>query len=157
MFLHQKENIVNINNQARLTVEQFRALEPTYPDLPVGYTERYYEPSLRHSISGPSKTMIQQHKIWEDGDRYFKRINDFLRLQQIIQQQEAAINQAVEAELNKRKSHEELRRNEYPSVEELVIAMWQNLIEKQSKEDSGVKDLQKLRKEIKEKYPKPEE
>jgi hypothetical protein len=157
MFLHQKQNIVNINNQVRLTLEQFRALEPTYPDLPNGYTERYYESSKRHDMSGPSKTMIQQPKIWQDGDRYFKRINDFLRLQQIIQQQEAAINQAVEAELNKRKSYEELRRNEYPSVEELVIAMWQNLIEKQSKEDSGVKDLQKLRKEIKEKYPKPEE
>jgi hypothetical protein len=157
MFLHQKENIININNQVRLTVDQFRALEPSYPSLPSGYVERYYETGKRHDISCPGKPLIRESKQWADGDRFFRRINDFLRLQQIIQLEEATVNNAVEAELNKRKTYEELRKTEYPKIEDLVIAMWQNLIEKQSKEDSGVKDLQKIRKEIKEKYPKPEE
>lgn len=157
MFLHQTGNTININNQVQLDIDQFRALEPNYPSLPSGYTERYYEKDVRHDLIGPGKNLIREARDWADGNRYFRRINDFLRLQQIIEQEEAAIQAAVEAELNKIKPYEELRRNEYPKIEDLVIAMWENLIEKQSKEDSGVKDLQKLRKEIKEKYPEPEE
>jgi hypothetical protein len=157
MFLHQKENIININNQVRLTVDQFRALEPSYPSLSVGYTDRYYETGIRHDTTGAGKNPILYDKIWEEGDRYFRRINDFLRLQQLIQDEEKQINDNVEAELKKIKPYQELRNSEYPTIEQLVVAMWENLIEKQNKTDSGVSDLQKLRKQIKEKYPKPEE
>lgn len=157
MFLHQKQDTINLNNQARLSVSQFRALEPTYPDLPAGYTERFYETGKRHDITASGRPAVRESKIWEDGERYFKRIADFLRLQQIIQQEEKAIQDAVESELIKQKHYAELRKNEYPGIEEMVIAMWENLIEKQNKTDSGVSDLQKLRKEIKEKYPNPEE
>jgi hypothetical protein len=157
MFLHQKENIINIDNRVRLTVDQFRALEPTYPSLPAGYVERYYEKNKRHDLKGPGKLTLNDGTSWDCGDRIFSRINDFLRLQQIIQQQEAAINDQVQAELNKRKSYEELRQSEYPKIEQMVIAMWENLIEKQSKKDSGISDLQKIREAIKEKYPKNEE
>jgi hypothetical protein len=156
MFIHQQNNTININNQARLTVAQFRALEPNYPELPLGYTERYYEPNVRHDINGPNQYVVHEGKNWEDGNRYFLRIQDFVRLNDLIQQQEQEINAAVQTELDKRKSYEELRQNEYPSIEKMVVAMWENLIEKQTKEMSGVKELQKLRKEIKEKYPKPE-
>ena len=156
MFLHQQGNIINLNNQVRLDTIQFRALEPNYPELPVGYTERYYEPNVRHDINGPDRYVIHESKDWQDGNRYFARIDDFAMLQSIVQKQQSEIDAAVQAEIDKRKPYEELRQNEYPTIEKLVVAMWENLIEKQTKEMSGVKELQKLRRDIKEKYPKPE-
>jgi len=77
-----------------------------------------------------------------------------LRFYQIIQNEELEIRQKVEKELNLRKPYQELRLNEYPSIEQMVVALWENLIEKQTKEASGVKQLQQLRKQIKQKYPK---
>lgn len=157
MFIHQKENTINLNNQARFTVQQFRALEPNYPSLPAGYTERFYEQGKTHRITGPGRTVINEGSVWVDGDRYFDRIEDFRRFYQIVEMEEKRIKEKVQNELNKRKPHDVLRKNEYPSIEQLVVAMWEHLIEKENKTDSNVSELQKLRKEIKEKYPKAEE
>ena len=157
MFLHQIDNNININNQIRLTVDQFRALEPNYPNLPAGYNERYYERDAIHQIVGANRTPILENTRWEDGNRYFDRYDDFARLQQLINQQESAIQSAVQAELDKRLPYEQLRRREYPDIEKMVVAMWENLIEKQTKEVSGVKQLEKQRQTIKQKYPKTRE
>lgn len=156
MFLHQLDDIININNQIRLTVSQFKTLEPTYPDLPTGYNERYYVPEKTHYLAGPERVLINDGIVWEQGNRYFDRYNDFLRLQQLINQEESEIKKAVQIEIDKLQSYQELRRREYPNIEQMVVAMWENLIEKQTKEVSGVKNLQKLRKQVKEKYPKLE-
>lgn len=157
MFLHQIDNTININNQIHLTVDQFRTLEPHYPNLPVGYNERYYERNTIHQIIGCDRTPIIESKNWEDGNRYFDRFDDFARLQQLINQEESDVKSAVQAELDKRLPYEQLRRREYPDIEKMVVALWENLIEKQTKEVSGVKEIQKLRKAIKEKYPKTRE
>jgi hypothetical protein len=157
MFLHQKENEINFNNEFKLSVENFQKLEPNYPVLPTGYTERYYETGKRHDITGSGRTLIQENLNWEDGDRYFNRYEDFKRLHQIIENEELEIKQKVQIELDLRKSYDQLRLNKYPSIEQMVVAMWENLIEKQTKEASGIKDIQKLRKEVKQKYPKPSE
>lgn len=156
MFLHQIDHNININNQIRLTLDQFKILEPSYPDLPAGYNERYYERDKVHHINGPQRTLILESQSWEDGNRYFDRYDDFMRLQQSINQEEDAIKKAVQVEIDKRRPYDELRRREYPPIEQLVVAMWENLIEKQTKEVSGVKNLQKLRKQVREKYPKLE-
>lgn len=156
MFFHQLDNNINIDNKIRLTVEQFKKLEPTYPNLPIGYNERYYEPNVTHYVNGPNRILINESLQWTDGDRYFDRYEEFLRLQNALNEEEMQIQKAVEIELNKRRPYYELRRKEYPSIEQMVVAMWDNLIEKQTKEISGIKAIQKLRKQIREKYPKPE-
>jgi hypothetical protein len=156
MFIHQQNNTININNQVKLDVIQFRALEPNYPELPIGYNERYYEPNVRNDVMGADRILIREHCVWEDGDRYLSRIEDFLRLHAIVSAEQIAIDQAVNEELDKRKPYDELRRREYPNIEEMVIALWENLVEKQTKALSGVSDIQKKRTEIKKKYPKPE-
>lgn len=157
MFLHQQDNTININNQIRLTVDQFRTLEPTYPNLPLGYTERYYSAGKTHHISGPDRVLINEGSVWQDGDRYFERYDEFARLHAMIEKQENEIKSAVQAELDRLKPYQELRMREYPNIEKMVVAMWENLIEKQTKEVSGVKEIQKLRKAIKDKYPKTRE
>lgn len=156
MFFQQIQETININNQIRLSVSQFRALEPNYPSLPAGYTERYYEPGVRHDMMGSNQVPIREGVVWEDGDRYLRRIDDFRQLKSIIDAEQSKIDRAVNQELDKRKPYAELRQREYPNIEEMVIALWENLVEKQTKAVSGVADIQKKRTEIKNKYPKPE-
>jgi hypothetical protein len=105
---------------------------------------------------GPNQVPIREGTDWEDGNRYLRRINDFRQLKNIIDAEQSVIDAAVNQELDKRKPYAELREREYPKIEEMVIALWENLVEKQTKALSGVSDIQKKRTEIKKKYPKPE-
>lgn len=45
------------------------------------------------------------------------------------------------------------RREEYPPLESLIVALWEQMVEGRSSE--GVEAVQKIREEIKIKYPKP--
>lgn len=46
------------------------------------------------------------------------------------------------------------RATEYPSIEVLTVALWEHIVEGR---DDNLEDIQKLREEIKAKYPKPNE
>jgi len=48
-------------------------------------------------------------------------------------------------------SYQELRRNEYPALNELIVALWEKVIENRPE---LANELQSKREEIKEKYPK---
>lgn len=48
-------------------------------------------------------------------------------------------------------SYQELRRNEYPTPSELIVALWEKVIENRPE---LANELQSKREEIKEKYPK---
>lgn len=153
MYLRQEQNQISLNGEVILTVEQFKMLEPTYPSLPSGYTVRFYEPNISHTISGsaPSQNL---EKNWEDGNRYLRRIEDFKKLMALINQEVSEDNKEINQIKFDRLPYITKRKSEYPSIDEMVVAMWENLIEKQSKELSGIKELQKKRRATKEKYPK---
>lgn len=157
MFFHHKNNIININNEVQLTLQQFKTLEPNYTDLPNGYNELYYEPNKQYYICGEGRQTITQKPDWSDGNSYFERINDFKKLKEIINNTEQQISEKVEEELEKRKPYYEKRKKEYPSLEDLVVALWENVVEKKTKKQSNILELQKIREEIKKKYPKPED
>ena len=57
----------------------------------------------------------------------------------------------------KRLEYDRKRKLEYPKIEELVIVMWEKLIEKKTLDESGVKEIQAIREKIKTDYPKSEE
>ena len=48
--------------------------------------------------------------------------------------------------------YEEKRWGEYPSVEELIVALWENVVEERA---SAVVSLEAARQAVKTKYPKP--
>jgi hypothetical protein len=153
-FFHSPEGI-NINNQVKLTLTHFKLLEPHYSELPSGYENLYYEQGKNYYISGPNRQTIQKPAEWEDGNRYIERIDEFKKLQEYIEQKENEILNNVNEELQKRKPYDEKRKSEYPSIETLVVALWENIVEKKTKQKSGIMELQKIREQIKEKYPKP--
>lgn len=129
----------------------FLEMEPNYSE-PEGTIFLYYESGVGRRI----RTNAKEYKIpgnWADGERYISRLNQFnsasasISLEQ--QQQDKEVQTAVYDSLPNR----DKRRLEYPPLEDLVVAMWENLIEKKTKKISGVEAIQKLRKIIKAKYP----
>jgi hypothetical protein len=137
----------------------FMLLEPNYTE-PTSTVYLKYD--NEHSPYRLIKTKEKQYKIfgvWDDGERYFKRINEFVKvsttLETEVNSEELEVLEDVRAAINQKKTFNRLdkRKLEYPSIEELVVAMWENLIEKKPKTESSISSIQKLRKEIKAKYP----
>jgi len=49
-------------------------------------------------------------------------------------------------------TYDQLRRNEYPSINDLIVALWENVVEERA---SAVVSLEAKRQAVKTKYPKP--
>jgi len=129
----------------------FTSLEPAYSEIE-GLEH------LNYKKGGPRRVVTKEKHytidgIWDDGERYLNRLQDYVvastNLAAETAQTESEIRELVEAANTPRNK----RKGEYPPIEDLVVAMWENLIEKKSKKESGVELLQKLRKSIKAKYP----
>ena len=82
-------------------------------------------------------------------DKYLKWELDVLV--EMTTAEKAVVNGAALA--IERVKYLELRKREYPSTEEMVVALWEKLIENR---DSSVDSIQAKRIAIKAKYPKPE-
>jgi hypothetical protein len=53
-----------------------------------------------------------------------------------------------------KQEHVAIRASEYPSVEELVVALWEKLVEQDGLTSPKIQELQNKRNSIKEKHPK---
>lgn len=123
----------------------FKVLEPNYR-----YGENtemliYNNGNLRVRVGGNTINSGG----WPEGDRYISRKNDFTTLLKMTLKEESQINKEVES----LREPETCRKNEYPTVEEIVVALWEKVVEKKSDAESGVDSLQAKRVEIKNKYP----
>lgn len=148
-FLQVGQTVL-ICNEVELSLENFKLLEPTYPDLPAGYSTRVYRPGELHVLSGNGRVTIQEPTNWKDGDRYIKRKTDFKRLSEKISLEE----DVVKKELEKRRPYRDVRKEHYPQIEELVVALWEHIVENKSQEEAGIQKLQALRNLVKERFPK---
>ena len=129
----------------------FLSLEPEYSEM----ENLQY---LKYVKGGPRSVVVDEKHykidgVWSSGERYLSRLQDYViasaSLESSVIKTEQEIKELVEAANTPRSK----RKNNYPPLEDLVVAIWENLIEKRSKKDSGVEQLQKLRKSIKAKYP----
>lgn len=153
MKFERLENGNFLINEVLVRREVFLMLEPHYSE-PINTVYIKYEPTVGRFITTTEK-QYRIDGVWEEGDRYFRRLFDFKKASGIIETQ---INQEIE-ETNslinnsKQKTYRESRKDEYPPLPDLIVALWENLVEKKSKKESGVEEIQKLRKAIKSKYP----
>lgn len=150
MFIYYDNNI-KINDIV-LSEEEFKILEPNLESLPRGYEYLIYNPGKEHEMSGSGQCTIKKSLQWEDGDRYISRYEEFKYLKKTLQKDET--NPIVESEIRKTLPYKEARCLEYPLIDDLVIALWEHIVENKSLEDSNINNLQKLRENIKSKYPK---
>jgi hypothetical protein len=149
-FKHENDKI--IINDIQIDFEIFLQLEPDYqkPSKAISVT---YIPDQTHTWSDGIETFVIGRK-WIEGDRYISRLDEFLKLQRVEDEDTADTEKLVQREQEKRLEYTKKRRSEYPKVEELVVALWEHIVEKKNLDDSHIKQIQVLREKIKSDYPK---
>jgi hypothetical protein len=129
----------------------FLDLEPSYSE-PEGTIFVHYQQGEGRKI----RTTTKEYRVpgvWVDGDRYIQRLSHFVSVvkSDAIEQQ-GLEKEITEARIESMNNHDR-RKLEYPPLEDLVVALWENLVEKKTKKVSGVEEIQKIRNAIKNKYP----
>jgi hypothetical protein len=92
MFKHDKDNIYL--NGLKVPLELFKRLEPAYQH-PNGLIVMFYDGKRRHyRTESKSWTVVG---LWEDGERYLSRIDDFFRLLVEVTKENQQVAADVEA------------------------------------------------------------
>ena len=146
MSVFQQVSDIVVINEEQFPLDLFLQLEPDYPV--VDY--RHYVHEKIHVVVDGG---VQQAGpiVWKEGKRYLQRCSDlrYLKSQNMLDEQERKVK--IETTKKDNLSYNEKRKNEYPSIEDLVVAMWEYLCMSNPKE---LKGLETKRKEIKNKFPK---
>ena len=143
-FRHLPDDIIEINGE-KFDMELFLELEPEY-SIPEGFVSREYNGN-KHVIY--SKTnQISGEVPWKDGDRYLNRVPDLHLLQQTIKEDLNYVQS-----LQNKQEIKPTRANHYPSINELIISMWEHFVEGKPAEET-INKVQEKRLKVKEKYPK---
>jgi len=149
-FEHKQDGTIVINS-VKMPLGLFLRLEPSYT-LPAGAKgQTYVQGKGRHIVA---KTPYRITGSWGEGDRYISREREFAAamLTESLEYKEARdLVAKVEA---KRRTSQEKRKAEYPSIDELVVALWKHIVEGKSLSECGASDLQAVRESVKSKYPK---
>ena len=152
-FIHNvRDNNVIINGDV-FTEEDFMEVVPDY-SVSQSTSYVHYIPGKKHTIvvNGVIKT---KPLIWDFGDFCISKHNDI----KLYRNHKEGMKEHSKPEDKKQmvspdKSYDENRKVEYPSTDELIIALWEALIEKSASGKKRVKELESLRKSIKNRFPK---
>ena len=131
----EKNNKIIIDGVA-FSIELFQMVEPEYE--PVGF--RVYIPeSNPPGLKTPKHIIIKDgNQIagplpWKDGDRYLGHVTHLQYLQEQQELDEKIRVEEVQKSLFDALPYHEKRKREYPPIEDLVVAMWEQQIESKSK------------------------
>jgi len=150
MFI-QYNDTVQINDLV-LSFEDFKVLEPTIEPLPTGYQYLIYTPGKEHEIGGAGRNIIKRSLNWDEGNRYIERYEEFKFYKNKLNEENSTF--LVDQELKNRMPYKEARCQEYPLIDDLVIALWEHIVENKSLDESNINKLQQLRQSIKNRYSK---
>ena len=139
-----------IVNGITVSKSVFLALEPSYSEIENLDYLRYTKSKRTVNANGKHYYI---DGVWDDGERYMNRADDYVLAMALIEKERGETEDEIRNLIDAANTPRGKRRSEYPPIEDLVIALWENLIEKKSKKDSGVEQIQKLRKAVKAKYP----
>ena len=145
MEFSQQHNVITINNE-EFPLDLFLMVEPNYQV--VDY--RYYSPEQSHTIIEKGNQRGGELN-WTDGNRYLKRATDLKYLKSQLNLDEQERQTEVQRAKFDNLSYGEKRKKEYPELEELIVTMWEHLVESNS---TKLKDLEAKRQKIKKKFPK---
>lgn len=155
-FIRKADGNFNICGH-EISKSVFVSMEPQYSEVE-GLAYLSYNPITEKQtiITEDKSGKKQQYSIsgkWDSGDRYILRLSDYLNAMRIVLNDEQKDANTIKKLVEQADTPRGKRKKEYPPIQDLVIALWENLIEKKTKKESGVEELQKLRKAIKAKYP----
>lgn len=129
----------------QIPISLFLVLEPSYK-TPNGFEMLVYKNGVLTVRSNGITTTVSG---WSQGDRYIARKNDFGVLVKLANKETRDINLEVDS-ISRPK---ECRKSEYPQTHDMIVALWEHIVEKRDFESSGINALQVKREEVKNKYP----
>ncbi len=147
-FIHRPDNKIIINDE----IFDLSLLNKVFPEykLQKGMDRRKYLKGEYHYISDGIK-VYHQEKIWHLGDKILSRINDLLSVRSLLENQQKEEEKEAEIFQQEQRPYQEKRKSEYPPIDDLVVAIWEYIIEERT---DKTKKIQDIRNKIKLKYPK---
>jgi hypothetical protein len=137
-------DVITIDD-VEISVNLFRALEPNYRPHPDLEMLVYKDGTLTTRMNGKTSS----YGGWTEGERYLARKEDFRAIVRLAQKEDQEINQTVDAVAQPKACRE----REYPQLKDMIVALWEHVVEKKSTKDSGINALQEQRVSVKNKYP----
>jgi len=152
-FIHRKDNSIIINGVS-ISIEALRVYDPAYT-LPTGIR------SVRYTIDPQTGT---GHHFQHDGNRnlqgihpcpqldgYISNLQSIKAIADNLKEENTEIDALLASVLA---SYADKRKQEYPAIEELVVALWELVVESNPSVMSRVQEIQSRRLHTKQKYPK---
>jgi len=124
-----------------------RFVEIAFPGstyLPDLYTGRIYKSGEYHYFYGPNLQNSHLDKNWKLGEELLKNTKSIDCIVEFYKKKETDSNLD---------DYIDNRRSLYPSTDELIVALWEHIVEGKS---DNITTLQQKRNNIKSKYPKPD-
>lgn len=152
-FIHHPNGKIQVNDTV-VDLEVFKFISPMYK-LPDGMIKRTYIPGVLHVLND-GKTDFPQEKQWTEGDVFIDRELELSWMQKKHDNDEIERKKIVDETKSKTKNYNERRKLEYPDLDDLIVALWEHIVEVKNKEESKIDLLQKIREDVKKKYQKEE-
>ena len=148
-FVHKHDGTVVIDGE-EFPIQLIERVSPSY-SLPPNMTKRKYsqEESIHYLNSGTN--IIRQEYPWDIAEQIISNLPHLKFMKQQMEEMDKEEEEQRLTAAKLKRPYDEKRKDEYPDAEEMVIALWEYLVENNK---SGVKKLQELRKSIKLRHPK---
>ena len=130
----------------------FQKVYPEY-SLPQGMERRKYVQKEKHYVSD-GQGVFKQEVPWHLGDKVISRLNDLVNVRSFWEEQEIQKDKESEELHFQQKPYQEKRKSEYPPINDLIVALWEHIIEQRP--PVKIEEIQERRNQIKKKYPKKE-
>lgn len=147
-FVHKADNTIHING-VKIPIEVLKTFDPNYT-LPTGIKSVRYtvDPTLKtgyHFQHDGSRNLRAEHPC-PSLDHYIANLQSIKAIADDIKQDSIDVEQLLTP-------HTEKRKKEYPDIEELVVALWELIVESNPSAMQRVQDIQSRRLHTKQKYP----
>ena len=151
-FVHRIDGIIAIND-VEIPISALLAYDPSYC-LPTGIKSVRYTIDPKngqgyHFQHNGIRNLRAEHPC-PQLDKYIENLSGIKEIANSIAEESKEIDGLLESVT---KSYAEKRKKEYPSTDDLIVALWEMLVE--GKETKAIQDIQNQRLNTKRKYPKP--
>lgn len=148
-FIHTLSGKIYINN-IEISKEAMEIYDKNYK-LPEGvkdiqYTKDSHIGEGYHYRTIDNRT-TQSEYPWPEGDSYIANCAGIIAIQTTLDTESAELEMLIQSVIT---SYADKRKKEYPSIDDLVVALWENIVEGKS---SSINSIQTKRLHIKNKYP----
>ena len=136
-FQHLPSGIIKIDGH-EFDIETFLAIEPDY-SLPEGAISRVYNSNSHHRIFSKN-TQYSGDFPWEDGERYINRVFDLKLYEDELKEDTKYVEEVRKTvEL----ANQTIKKPDKYSnkTKEMIIAMWEHIINEKDYDESGISDL----------------